>query len=864
MKRWTLKLFAVAGVSFSMVQAQTPVDYKALHNLLIKFYGFQRAGDKSIDNKNPFYKTSPYPHSQDALSGNDLSGGWYDAGDFVKFGLPFGYATYCLLKGYDVFPRGYDDVDSWDYKGAADQIPDILGEVKIATDYLLKAVISPTQIVTDVGNAGSDHGDLGESGYANSTRTSPRQVYATTGADIAGVDAAALALMSMLYAKYDSAYAAKCLAKAKDAYKFGQANPKLSTQQNNGEFYKTVDFNDKMACAAIELYRATKEASYLTQAKTYLGKFGSHYFVLGYNYLNDIASFEYKRQTGESTEGPWLSDVAKYMSRKVPATGPALIRGAFINSDWGNAGNAGAAAFSAGLAFTITGDSKYLDFARSQVHWVAGLAPSTQSYVVGFGTNPPTSPHHRNDNTIGKQSGPRLKGGVVSGPTPTGGFDPENPSAASWSYNGSDVNNYKNTEVALDYNAGMTGAVAFLRDYDNPPAGLVRIAEALKVTPGNVDLTAGSGVITGKLETSLAWKIILTGRLSKATRTVTGTGTAISITWKGEADAGTFQTGEQIDVVLDAPNIATYHQLRAKTSFFLTGAVKEEFKATDVIVDNFEDGDTTNAQGGTWTAFTDKAQGGASYTSPATLATAIAASQGDDASKGLSIRLIGAAGAPHPFSGIRTTFNAAGTAVSLGTASSLVFDIKAAVGDSLRVELEQGDITDNAHFGKRIDFGSANWIRVRIPFSSMTQPEWKTSSKTLNTGSIASIRFTNFSTNSVRFYLDNLRVEGLQIGGSPIIRKPTKQGQLVHRILAGGDAIAYQFNAPGGEGIWSVEVNDVFGHTVGKQALGKLSGNTQIRLDHLKLGPGWYFLRHQKQGASREWIQRIWVGPAPD
>ena len=141
--------------------AQT-TDYKSLHNMLIQFYGYQRAGDKTIDNKNPFYKASPFPHSNDNTGGKDLSSGWYDAGDFVKFGLPFSFSVYTLLKGYDVFPRGYDDVTSWDYKGAPDNIPDILGEVKIATDYMMKAVVSSTQIVVDVGNAADDHKELSE------------------------------------------------------------------------------------------------------------------------------------------------------------------------------------------------------------------------------------------------------------------------------------------------------------------------------------------------------------------------------------------------------------------------------------------------------------------------------------------------------------------------------------------------------------------------------------------------------------------------------------------------------------------------------------------------------------------------------
>ncbi|MBN1128082.1 MAG: glycoside hydrolase family 9 protein, partial [Chitinispirillaceae bacterium] len=83
------------------------VTIDSLHAAAIRFYGYQRAGTKTGSPYNPFYTTTPYPHANDAYSGTALDGGWYDAGDFVKFGLPFGYATYCLLKGYDAFPEGY-------------------------------------------------------------------------------------------------------------------------------------------------------------------------------------------------------------------------------------------------------------------------------------------------------------------------------------------------------------------------------------------------------------------------------------------------------------------------------------------------------------------------------------------------------------------------------------------------------------------------------------------------------------------------------------------------------------------------------------------------------------------------------------
>jgi hypothetical protein len=847
------------------VDAQNP-DYKNLHNLLIQFYGYQRAGDKTIDNKNPFYTTSPYPHSGDNIGGKDLSSGWYDAGDFVKFGLPFGFSVYCLLKGYDVFPRGYDDLTSWDYKGTPDQIPDILGEVKIATDYLQRAVVSSTQLVVDVGNAGVDHQALSESGYANSQRTSPRQVYTGAGADIAGLYAASLALMANLYKKHDAAYAAACLAKAKEAYQFGTANQRLSTQQNNGEFYKTATWKDKMAAAAVELHRATGEASYLEQAKAHLGGVPQHYYVLGYANVGDLAAFELKRLGVANAEGIWLSDVAFTMNRVVKAANASpLIKGAFINSDWGNAGNAACAGFSAALAFIITGETSYLDFARSQAHWVAGLAPFSQSYVVGFGNGTSIQPHHRND--VVKLNGVRLKGGVVSGPSPNGTLDPAKPEAVSWSFNGSDANNYKNTEVALNYNAGMVGLVAFLRDYDNPPPGLVRIATPLTAAPGSVDLNTGKATITGALASAAPWKVSLVGKVSKAKRSVSGTGAAVSVSWGGEVDSGSFVAGEGVDAFLDMDNIASYHLSRARTSFNITALKKEAFKTADVKVDDFEDGDTLSKQGGVWRVFNDKPTGSSS-SNPPTAGAAILANEGDAGSRGLGIRLIGSAGAPRPFSGVKCTFNAAGTAVGLGPAQSLVFDIKSTAGASLWVEFEQSGIADGAYFGRKIDFAGDSWARIRIPFSSLVQPDWKTAAAAFNPGSVTAIRFTYYGTSSVRFSLDNVHIEGLAITGAPVRFTPSGSRAGLSGFAAGKDGLRYRFRpVAAGNGVWRAEVMDVFGRVLAGRSLGRMGDEAEVAFPGLRLGSGWYFLRHSVEagpgdapGESKEYIHRVHVG----
>jgi hypothetical protein len=120
------------------------------------------------------------------------------------------------------FRGSYDDLDSWDHKGKADGIPDILNEAKVGTDYLIKAVVSPTQIVLDIGNAPSDHGSpLLKAGTIIPTGsiTGKSRLWAD-GADAPAWYSAALALMSKLYKSYDAAYSATCLQKAKDAFTF--------------------------------------------------------------------------------------------------------------------------------------------------------------------------------------------------------------------------------------------------------------------------------------------------------------------------------------------------------------------------------------------------------------------------------------------------------------------------------------------------------------------------------------------------------------------------------------------------------------------------------------------------------------------
>jgi len=124
------------------------------------------------------------------------------------------------------------------------------------------------------------------------------------------------------------------------------------------------------------------------------------------------------------------------------------------------------ATFAANLEPPMPNRGKYLQYARSQINYLLGDNKRKSSYVVGFGRNPPKSPHHRSSscptwrsrpvpvctfNSLNR-GGPNphiLYGALVGGPDVNGNYK-------------DDRRDYVANEVATDYNAGFQSAVAGL------------------------------------------------------------------------------------------------------------------------------------------------------------------------------------------------------------------------------------------------------------------------------------------------------------------------------------------------------------------------------------------------------------------
>lgn len=134
----------------------------------------------------------------------DLSGGYHDAGDHVKFGLPLASTLATLAWGGIEFSDGY---------AVTGQSDELLEAVRWGTDYLLKAhgvdaAGTTLYFVAQVGDGGADHALWSSPESQTIARPALAVTPSKPGSDVAAGSAAALASASVLFRQNgDAAYA---------------------------------------------------------------------------------------------------------------------------------------------------------------------------------------------------------------------------------------------------------------------------------------------------------------------------------------------------------------------------------------------------------------------------------------------------------------------------------------------------------------------------------------------------------------------------------------------------------------------------------------------------------------------------------
>jgi chitodextrinase len=309
---------------------------------------------------------------------------------------------------------------------------------------------------------------------------------ACPGSDLAGETAAALAAASMAFRPTDPSYANTLLSHARQLYSFADTyRGKYSDCITDAAgFYNSWSgYNDELVWGAIWLYRATNEAAFLDKAQDY-------YANLSNQQQTTIKSYKWTIAWDDKSYGCYvllakLTGATQYHQDAQRWLNWWTVGGTALGADgtrvnyspggeavldqWGSlryAANTSFAALVYSDAITDTVlKARYHDFAKRQIDYALGANPRNSSFVVGFGNNPPRNPHHRtahgswtdqiNFPTVSRHI---LYGALVGGPK-------SNDDAYT-----DDRSDFTMNEVATDYNAAFTGALARLaQEYGGAP-----------------------------------------------------------------------------------------------------------------------------------------------------------------------------------------------------------------------------------------------------------------------------------------------------------------------------------------------------------------------------------------------------------
>ncbi len=439
----------------------------------------------------------------------DLNGGWHDAGDHVKFGLPMAFSA-------SVF--GWGILEFWDAYEEAGQLEYAIDNLRWVTDYFIKAHVAENEFYAQVGNGEIDHSLWAppEVQGPELKRTEGEDVYRPAlkldmqnpGADLVGQTAAALAIAHLIFKKYsethpqEAVYAQALLEHSEQLFSFAwntkdddhdgaDANPGTYTKSmvdNSGHNYALSYYNassgakDEIPWAAAWLYLATNKADYLHKAEAnYTAIAGNTGHFAWYPAWDDIrnavyyvmakvastANYATHSQLDEADKKDGFHDYELHSTNylKELLNNKTYTPGGMIFLD----GFASARA-SAMVSMVALVHKNYLEannkqsefqaelvnFATEQIDYILGDNPHNMSYMVGYGDKWQTAAHHRashgsTSNDIDSPTIPRhiLYGALAGGPDVSDGFS-------------LDRAEFPMTEVATDMNAGFTGALAGL------------------------------------------------------------------------------------------------------------------------------------------------------------------------------------------------------------------------------------------------------------------------------------------------------------------------------------------------------------------------------------------------------------------
>jgi endoglucanase len=375
----------------------------------------------------------------------DVTGGWYDAGDYGKYVVNGGISVWTLMNWYErAQALGGDTKSFGDLKDllpeSGNKIPDVLDEARWEMNFLLAM-----QVPAGKPQAGLVHHKmhdvdwtaLGLGPHESKMKRELRPVSTAATLNLAATAAQA----ARLFKPFDAAFADRCLKAAEVAYAAAKANPKLFADvadTKGGGPYDDNNLTDEFYWAAAELWLTTGKGDYKTDVEkspldnTVNAGGDGIQTLMTWQVVDGLGKISMALNPAKTAAADrekyrkQLVSVADQYQKLIATQGYRFPFGLGKSKEypWGSNSFVVNNALVLALAYDFTKDTKYRDGVVEALDYLFGRNAMGQSYVTGYGERALQHPHHR---FWAQQASPKYPApppGALSGGANSGLQDP--------------------------------------------------------------------------------------------------------------------------------------------------------------------------------------------------------------------------------------------------------------------------------------------------------------------------------------------------------------------------------------------------------------------------------------------------------
>ena len=380
----------------------------------------------------------------------DVTGGWYDAGDHGKYVVNGGISLWMMQNQYE---RALKNGTEAAYADGTMQIPengngypDLLDEARWEMEWMLCMIVQDGEYK---GMAYHKVHDIKWTALGLSPADDTEERILKPPTTCATLNLAACAAQAArLWAEIDPEFAETCLNAAQNAYAAALAHPDLYApldQSIGGGAYGDDDATDEFYWAACELYLTTGETEYLEEIEASVYALSVPTTLSGGEDVDTPGSFDWGNTaalgtlslaigetsfTEKATDAICAAADVHLEREEKQGYGQPFAQStlSYADSDtgyvWGSNSFVADNAVILAYAYDLTDEQKYLDGVVSAVNYLLGNNPMDISYVTGYGVHAAENPHHRYWANQISDEFPSAPAGVLVGGPNSGMQDP--------------------------------------------------------------------------------------------------------------------------------------------------------------------------------------------------------------------------------------------------------------------------------------------------------------------------------------------------------------------------------------------------------------------------------------------------------